>query len=216
MIELVAALSDHVSDGLAAAGYPRLKTLLNGQPGRILVGDRHQYDQQLPPRIIWRPTKSTWGPRSHSRGTANVATNQNGYDAESAAAVGLRVFGTEMASFEVACWSLAPEGQPDQGMADYEFTRALYLQFIASANALMIGCYTLEGGIWRPAVHVPRVGREFVFSITISLPLITELQPTTLAPAGSVWGNPFAPSDVEPDVTDEMVLPTGVTGAGCE
>lgn len=216
MIELVTALSDHISDGLAAAGYPRLTPRINGMPGRIFIGDKHEFEQQMPPRIIWRPTKSNFSARDTTRGTANVSTNRTGYSPESRSVVSQRSIATEEASFEVSCWSIAPDGLPDTGASDWEYTRALYLQFLASAQHLMAGCYAVSSGIWRPVPHVQRVGREFVFPMVINLPVLAELEPTSQAPAGAVAGLPFAPAGTEALISDTMVGPTGLTGPGCE
>ncbi len=222
MIELVARISDHMNAALHAAGYPRLTPLLDGQPGRIIVGNRWQHDQIVPPRVIMIPTKSVFQARSTSRGAANVAANRDGPDAEGRAALANRAILTELATFEVAAWSLAPDDLPDSGAADFDYTRGLYNQLVASCHALMPGCYSVDGGVWRAAQHVQRVGREFVFSLTIHLPILAELPPTELAPpdpatgAPAVAGLPYAPAGTAADVADTFVGLEGATGPGCE
>jgi hypothetical protein len=216
VIELVAQISDHMNTGLHNAGYPRLTPLLDGQPGRIVVGNRWQHDQLVPPRVVMIPTKSTFDARTTSRGPANVADNKTRMDAQSKFAVANRTILTELATFEVAAWSLAPDDLTDSGAADFDYTRALYMQLVASCHALMPGCFTVDGGVWRATQHLQRVGREFVFSLTIALPILLEIPPTELAPPGAVAGLVYAPDNTVADISDVMVGLMGATGPGCE
>jgi hypothetical protein len=207
MIALVAALSASVVLGLAAAGYPPLTANVDGSPGGILLGDQHQFEHWSPPRIIFTPTKSTFGARDTTRGVATVAANAP-YSAESLRLLARRVFASELLTFEVRCWGIAPVSAPD---LDYAFTQGLYHQVLASAQELCVGCYEVDGGTWTDATHVVRAGREFVFAITFNVPILT-----TLAPLTGQQGLPFAPAAVAPDITDTMVLSTGGSGPGCE
>lgn len=216
-LDVVSALSSHASEGLARAGYPPLSRLLDGSPGRIIIIDRFRADQVVPPRVLMLPTRSSWGPRGHSRGPVPLAANAAGLDAESRAAVSLAAIGSEFATFEVACWSVAPDGLPDSAERDYVYTRALYSQVLASCRALVPGLFEAEGGVWRAVPHNQRVGREFVFSLTFELPVLPEIEPTPeAAAAGATAGLEFAPAGVTTEVTDAFVAPDGTSGPGCE
>lgn len=217
MMALLDSLSDHVNAGLEQARYPRLTPLLTGDPGRIVVGDRHEYDQLVPPRILFRPVSSTFDSRSSGRGPVPLATNATRPDAESRAAMAMRAIAAEECVFEASVWSVAPDGFRNPTVADYEFTRALYLQLIASLGATMPGCYKVGNGTWRPVPHVSRVGREFVFNVSFLVPVLAEIEPLNMPGLPELAGGlPFAPADVAPDIHDSLVLSTGESGPGCE
>lgn len=215
MIELVTALSDHLITGLDAAGYPPLAALPNGQAGRILIGRRHNFEQYTPPRVVIMPVASNFGPRSNSLGAVRVSENIPRWGAEARRVLEERALFTDEMTFEVACWGIASadvfdEDGPD---ADFEYTRALYLQVIASLHALMPGNYSLGKGTWRDVRHVKRIGREFVFTVTIDVPVLDELTPIY---DGAIPGQPIVTDTLEPVITDAMVIGTGDSSPGCE
>lgn len=214
MIEVITAISTHLVASLVTAGYPPLCPLLDGTAGRILIGRRHSFDQAMPPRVIFMPTKSAFGPRRNTLGTARPSDNASGLSAESRTALAQRSILSESITFDVACWGIASEEtfEEDGAAADFEFTHALSRQVIASFQYLMPGNFKVEGGMWRDVAHRARVGREFVFGLTFFHPVLDEI--TTIVD-GVVPGLPYAPSDVAMEHTDMMVSASGATGGGC-
>jgi len=211
MIEVISSISDCLVLGLATAGWPPLRPLVNGATGRIIIANSHTLDQFMPARVVFLPLKSEFGAKDTSRGTARVATNADGYDAESRLAVSNPAVATESVTFEVRCWGIASDDATDPHGLDYEYTRALYHGVIAASQLIMPGCYKVERGAWEIVSHVKRVGREFVFGLTVSTPVLQVMAPPTGTP-----GYPFAPSDVAPLITDSFVIGTGESSPGCE
>jgi hypothetical protein len=212
MIEVINSLSDELVLRLAAANWPELHTLIDGSTGRIIIANEHTLDQYMPPRVSFIPQKSTFAAPDPTRGPVPVASNISGYDAESKAAIANRAIATELVNFRVACWGIASDGEDDPYGADFEYTRAIYHALLASAQALMPTCYTVEPGVWQPVVvHAGRVGREFIFGMTIAMPVLATLAERTGTP-----GLGFAPSDVAMSATDSMVIGTGESSSGCE
>lgn len=211
MIDLITALSDATKVHLTTAGWPPLRNLVNGEPGRILLIDSHRLDQYMPPRISMMPESAKFGAKDPTRGTSRVAGNASSYDAESRAAINNPSIGSELVTFEVRCWGIASDTEEDPYGADFEYTRALYNALNIAANEIMSGCYKFEDGKWMTVAHLERVGREFVCGLTIALPILSRLS----APTGP-RELPRAPVGVHPVVTDQMTIGTGASSPGCE
>lgn len=211
MLAVINALSDALVAGLAASNWPPLRDFPNGTTGRILIVDAHRLDQFMPPRVSMMPLRSKFGNRNNTRGPVKVANNSSGYDAESKAAIANKAIHTDEATFEVRCWGIASDDEEDPYGRDFDYTWALRDALIAAANETMSGCYLLEGGDWQVVSHGRRVGREFVFLLTIHFPVLGKVAPPT-----GTSGLPFAPSNVAPKVTDAMQLGTGESSPGCE
>lgn len=175
IVQIVSTISDSVVAGLAAAGYPALVD------GKILLGREHVAEQGAPPRIIFIPTRSTFGPRDPAS-AANVATNSSAYSPERLAQVRQRSVATEFVTFEVRCWGAFNLAAPDPA-ADYDVTQALYQQVVISTHLLTEGVYKLEGGTWSDETLIDVAGREFVFAITLATPVLDTLLP--LAPSNT-------------------------------
>ncbi len=218
MIEVINAISENVSAGLAAAGYPKLLPFPNGKPGRILIGEPVQFGNFSPPRIIFRPTKATWSGRSNSMGPVRAANNNPGPDAERRASAAVRSLFTELHTFEVYACGVTPHktmidrsgGTADPEAINYEFTLAIYRQLIASLQIVMPGNFKLsQGGNWEPFEHLDVVVYQFVFGVEIEFPVLAELPPTPYAPAvngeAAVLGHPRAPALVVPNISDEFI-----------
>jgi hypothetical protein len=113
---------------------------------------------------------------------------------------------SDVISFEVRCWGSSPSGDPSQ---DYDYTQALYQQVIRSVNELTYGSYVCGRGTWTDGrlndSQLIRDGREFVFTVTLSTPVLERIEAL-----------PFAPPNVAPGVTDTLVLSNGQSGPGCE
>ncbi len=226
MLASINALSDALVAQLANANLPALRTLPNGDTGRILLVEPHKLDQFLPPRVSMMPTKSKFGARSNTRGPVRIANNLTSYDAESKAAIATRAIHTDDATFEVRIWGIANENEEDPGGRDWDYTIALRDALIAAANETMTGCYQIDGGDWETVSHVKRVGRAFVFDMTIQFPVLAKVLPasaTASVTPSTVPGLPFAPSGVGPNVTDAMQIKTILVGGdgnesspGCE
>jgi len=190
IVAVVSAISSSVVAGLAAAGYPALTD------GAILLGRQYQYEGSAPPRIVFIPTSSDFSAK-------DVYARQG---VPTAAQLTNRSILSDVISFEVRCWGSSPSGDPSQ---DYDYTQALYQQVIRSVNELTYGSYVCGRGTWTDGrlndSQLIRDGREFVFTVTLSTPVLERIEAL-----------PFAPPDVAPGVTDTLVLSNGQSGPGCE
>lgn len=191
---LVSLISDNVVANLALAGYPALTE------GKILLGRQYQAEQSSPPRIVFIPTGSAFSMKdvyNSSRGTA--------YTAEQLAQNLNPSIQTDSITFEVRCWGVSPNQDPDD---DFDYTQALYQQVIRSVDELTRGSFACGSGTWTDskegAGQLNRDGREFVFGLTFSTPVLR-------------WVDPLvgAPTDVTLSETDTFIRPDGVSGPGC-
>lgn len=187
IVALVAAISTDVVDALSAASYPSLTD------GQILLGDQHVYEQSSPPRIIFTPVSSAFGPPN----PASAWTSDSA--SERARMVQQAPIASEDVMFEVRCWGASG----DSADLAYDTTQALYHQVIISTDRLARGVFAVGAGQWTDATHLSRHGREFVFQLSLSTPVLGKLLQ-------------YAPSNVAPSITDHLTLPDGTTGPGCE
>lgn len=217
MLAAIKLLSDATIAQLAKSGWAPLRHLPNGDEGRILLMDAHRLDQFMPPRISMMPAKSKFSGRNNTRGPVRVSQNTNGYDAESRMAISAKAIHQDEMTFEVRCWGWASDREDDLDGRDWDYTIALRDAVIAAANEIMSGGYAIDNGEWRVASHNARVGREFVFHLTINF-AITEspLPPATSAGTSSAAALRFAPDGTHIKPSDQMTIGTGASSPGCE
>lgn len=164
IVALVSAISTDVSAGLLAAGYPALTD------GAILLGQQHLMEQSSPPRIIFIPKSSTFGPPSPAS-ASNVSTNTP-YSTEGRRQIAQRSIQTDSVTFEVRCWGQSVPADPNN---DFDVTQALYQQVIMSTHLIAAGNYKVGNGTWNDTSQLYRSGREFVFSLTLATPVLGTL-----------------------------------------
>lgn len=178
-VPLIKAISDDVVAKLAAQGKP----LLTG--GKILIGQQHVRAQSAPPRVVFVPTGSGWGPKSPASPSRVGTTPTNEQKAQWAA----RQLLTEIVHFRVHVWGAAAPRDPDN---DLDATQLLYQQVIRSVHLLTAGAYALQPGTWTQSqtggTALISAGWEFVFGLDFATPLLdtprtyvppdTTLQPT--------------------------------------
>ncbi len=187
IVALVSAISDEVVASLAAASYPALTD------GEILLGSQHVFEQSAPPRIIFTPKSSSFGPPM--AGSANISRSST----DRLRLVQQAPIATETVSFEVRCWG----SYNDDIDSAYDYTQALYHQVIASVDKLARGVFALGNGAWTDTTHLVKHGREFVFSVSLDTPVLNELFA-------------YAPGAVGHHITDTLALRDGSTEQGCE
>jgi len=197
IVELVEYISDDVVTQLAAANYAPLVD------GEILLGRQEQYAMSAPPRIIFIPATSAFtGKDVYNRSTTASEDEQKAQQRNPSIL-------TDVISFEVRCWGVCPGSDPEDRKYDFDYTQQLYQQVIRSVNALSLGSYSVGRGEWTNsrtnASQLVTDGMEFVFQLTFQTPILKLLEAL-----------PHAPSDVAPGVTDTMILPSGLSGPGCE
>ena len=103
---------------------------------------------------------------------------------------------TEDIIFEVRCWGVVPapalptQPGPDDPDFDFDFTQALYQQVIVTCHHLAVGSFEVigeGGGEWTDSriqsSQFVRNGREFVFRMSLSVPVLDQLLP--YAPVGT-------------------------------
>src|ERR1700749_1026164 len=104
IVALVSQISTDVVTDLAAAGYPALID------GKILLGKQFQFEQSAPPRIIFTPVNSDFPTKDVYNASP---TGQSGYTAEQLAQNRNRSILSDMINFEVRCWGVSPDQDPD-------------------------------------------------------------------------------------------------------
>lgn len=197
IVALVSAISDAVVASLEEAELPELSE------GKILLGRQHQYGEAMPPRIIFIPLGSKFGPRNITS-AAPVATNLSGPDAERLAMLHQPAIGTEKVRFEVRCWGQSEDEDADE---DFDCTQTLYRKVVLCVHKLCLGVYDLGDLTWTDSQianpqHV-RAGREAVFTLTIDTPVLDDTIGT-------------APSNTRPVPTTHMTSADGTaTNLGC-
>ena len=174
---IVNAISTSVVSALAAANYPALTD------GQILIGRQHIFEQSAPPRVVFIPLTSTFGPRG-MRSASNVATNPTN---EQMAQWKQRSIATETLRFEVHVWGVDyPNADPEGG--DFDATQALYQQVIASTHLITVGSYRVFNGVWTDqqsaATQLVKTGHEFVFGLEFETPVLDT--PLGYVPSGTV------------------------------
>lgn len=193
---IVNAISASVVDALKVAGYPALTD------EKIQIGRQHQFEQSAPPRIVFTPLESTWGPRMPSS-PSNVQSPQQ-YTNDQRAELLQRAILTEWIRFEVRCWGAAGTGNVDD---DIDVTKALYQQVIMSTHLLAVGSYDVikSRGVWTQAsiknTQFSVDGQEFVFTLAIATPVLDKLLL-------------FAPTGVVSQTTVTEQLPNGQSEIG--
>jgi len=197
LVDLVDLISDDVVTQLAASGYAPLVD------GQILLGRQNQYEESAPPRIIFIPSTSAFTAKDvYDRSVAASDANRLAQQRNPSIL-------TDSVTFEVRCWGICPSTDPDDRVYDFDFTQTLYQQVIRSVNSLALGSYSVGRGEWTNsktnASQVVSNGMEFVFQLTFNTPILKLLEAL-----------PHAPSDVAPGVTDTLILPSGLSGPGCE
>lgn len=175
IVAIVSAISADVVAALSAAGYPALTD------GKILLGGQHIWENSSPPRIVFTPVRSVFGPRSPS--SSSQTTTNRKYSAESQAQIAQRTIGTDAVIFEVRCWGMTPDRtSPTAVDDDFDQTQVLYHAVLQSIQRLMPGnpVVMADNGEWTEAkaknTHLDLLGREFVFTTTpIPTPILDHL-----------------------------------------
>lgn len=177
---LVSALSADVVTQLAALPVPIVLT-----DGAILIGRKHVLEESSPPRIVFVPIGSGWGPARDVSSSAGAATlGQGNTTAEQKAQYNARSIVTDQVRFEVHCWGQASPPDDETG-GDIDATQVIYQQVIQTAQRLAPGRWYLEGALrWASqAKNDPqhaRNGQEVVFFLAFDTPVLE--QAITAAP----------------------------------
>ena len=199
IVAIVNAISTDVVAALAAAGYPALNTLQDGSAGKILLGRQRQFEQGSPNRIIFIPIGSDFTAKSPAN--PSPASTPNTYNAEALRQNQQRSIRSDNVAFEVRVWGVG--ANPDDS---FDVTQAYYHQVIISVHKLTAGAYELAAGKWTDSSlqssQMIVDGREFVFGIKFSTPVLGELLT-------------YAPPAVVPDIVDTLTAqPGGVAEPG--
>jgi hypothetical protein len=206
IVELISQISDGVIATLAESGYAPLID------GKILLGRVHHAEEGSPPRVLFIPAKSSFGP-GEVYGASNYVDGRR-YSDETRSQTRLRSIATERITFEVRCWGVGVEPSPE---ADIDATHTLYRAVMAVVHQCCPGSYKFEAGGWVDAkdgtTQTLQLGREFVFGISIDTPVLD-----VPAAAAQASGEPHvisAPDDVALNRTNTMITTDGTSGVGC-
>jgi hypothetical protein len=156
-------ISDDLVLRLENADYPALTD------GAILIGRQHVIEQSSPPRVVFVPVGSAYGPRN-MYGPSNRANPT----LEASAQILQRAIATETVKFEVHVWGQADPPDPEGG--DFDATQFLYQALILSIHLTTVGSYKLGNGTWvdqAPSMaQFQKAGHEYVFTIDIDTPVM--------------------------------------------
>ena len=121
---------------------------------------------------------------------------------------------TEEILFEVRCWGTIPapgtsqEPPGDDPDFDFDFTQALYQQVIRSCHHIAVGSFEVigeGGGVWTDSKvqssQFFRSGREFVFQLSLSVPILDQLLP--YAPVGTAGS--LTVQETDPDGSGNVI-----------
>lgn len=121
---------------------------------------------------------------------------------------------TEEVLFEVRCWGTIPSPSTSQAPAgddpdfDFDFTQTLYQQVIRSCHHIAVGSFEVigeGGGVWTDSKvqssQFFRSGREFVFQLSLSVPILDQLLP--YAPIGT--GGNLVVQEANPDGSGSII-----------
>lgn len=193
LADLMTALSADVVTALAAGSYPPLVD------GGILFGPARVYEGSRPPRIIVTPVSSTFGAPDIYSASATLGTTERRKQAV------MKVQHSERVTLEVRCWGGDSAGSL---VADYDLTRSLYHAVLASLQRLAPNHGLDKQGAYTTAGPLSSLGREFVFTTWLDMPVLDTLVPYDNATL-------YAPAGVTPVATDTFIAATGETGSGC-
>jgi hypothetical protein len=196
LVNLVAAISNDLVAALALAGLPPLAD------GKIVLGRQRIMEQSAPPRVIFVPLKSKFGPRSFS----TAAPINGNPTAELVTQWQERSIATDAVTFEAHCWGVSnvalAETDPD---ADFDATQVLYQALILSVHKLAVGRYKLLDGEWLDqapsATQHVKYGHWYKFGIQLETPVLDVLLPlvtpvTTANPTTRIQLADGSPSEV--------------------
>ena len=146
--------------------------------GSILLGREFVQAHGVAPRIVFIPTRSSFGPKSPSN-RRNTASAQ-----EIARQSVTRSIATESIDFEVHVWG---QSNPPDPAGDFDATQVLYQAIIQQVHSIAAGCHEWGNGIWTDqttsATQMIRAGHEMVFGVTIRTPVLDF--PTPFVPSGT-------------------------------
>jgi len=189
-ITVIGAISTALIATLADGSYPALTD------GRILVGRQHVYEASSPPRVVFVPVRSEWGPRTmfNASPVAGKTSDQRQQWVQ-------RAIWTDITHYEVHVWGASVPADPD---LDFVATQQLYQAVIYATHSLMPGCYNLVPGDWADqrasASQMVKAGHEFVFGLQIYTPVTDNPFEAALQ---------FVPSDTTANPTVVLQPPDG-------
>ncbi len=186
------ALTESTGDGVYTSGGTVYQAFTDGQ---ILLGRQHIFEQSAPPRIVFIPRSSGFGPKSvASRMTAGAAEEIARQQAQ-------RSIGTDKKTFEVHVWGAAAAPDPDD---DFDATEVLYQQVLRTCHLIASGIYDFGDGQWADqqpsASQNLKAGHEFVFTVALATPVLDKLlprAPSDVAMDGGVYLDPGDGRSVE-------------------
>jgi hypothetical protein len=131
---IVNAISDDVVAGLATTGQLPLTD------GAILLGSAMVAQTNAPPRVVFEPVSTRFGPADRTAvGAASLP-----------AALLQRTLGTAFVKFRVHCWAIADvtPGANHVPAQDIDALEALLTQVWRSCLVVNPGIVVLDGGLW--------------------------------------------------------------------
>jgi len=132
--DIVTAISDDVVAGLALTGQLPLTD------GAILLGSAMVAQTNAPPRVVFEPVSTRFGPADRTAvGAASLP-----------AALLTRTLGTAFVKFRVHCWAIADvtPGADHVPAQDIDALEALLTQVWRSCLRINPGITVLDGGLW--------------------------------------------------------------------
>jgi hypothetical protein len=160
--------------------------------GKILLGPQHVAEHTSPPRIIFIPKGSKFGPKSVTAALPGPSATP-----EKRREVQQRSIGTEILLIEVRCWGQSTPADDDE---DWNVARGLAHLVMQAAEVLTAGIWNATSGSWTDsepgAALLNRAGREFRFMLEIGTPILGDLLP-------------YVPAGTKAELTVEQKTPSG-------
>lgn len=185
------ALEASTGNGAYASGGVVKKAFVDG---RILLGRQHVFEQSSPPRVVFVPRRSNFGPKD----VFNRSQVSGFPSAEMTRQIRQRSLRTDQVAFEVHVWGASVPPDPDQ---NFDFAQVLYQQVIRSAHLLNPGNYELQDGTWADQdegeTQLVVDGHHFVFGLALGTPVLGQLLSLVPTPI-----NPVATTNIEIEGSD--------------
>jgi hypothetical protein len=201
--DVVTAISDDVVAGLALTGALPLTD------GAILLGSAMVAQTNAPPRVVFEPVSTRFGPAD--RAGSGALPGPSGISSDLAAALLTRTLGTAFVKFRVHCWAIADvtPGANHVPAQDIDALEALLTQVWRSCLRINPGITVLDGGLWANSAR----GADALLAVSGWYAMFYVEIPLPITDYSLEWANTTGPGDPPVGVEVETYIAPGDGGA---
>lgn len=201
--DVVTAISNDVVAGLAVMGLPPLTD------GAILLGSAMVAQTSAPPKIVFEPVSTRFGPAD--RAASGALPGPSGISGDLAAALLQRTLGTAFVKFRVHCWAIADTtpGSVQSPAADIDALEALLTQVWRSCLLINPGITVLDGGLWANSAR----GADALLAVNGWYAMFYVEIPLPITDYPLEWANTTGPGDPPVSVDIQTEIAPGDGGA---